>query len=215
MKLPRFLERKPRPKAPLSPRPIHGVFYAHSWSVYCLEALGLSVSKADVLVELATQSHLAHVLAPYNETRDSVLGLLQPQRHIHQLGQRYPGVVPAVVLAPVKPALASDVLNALALLANGHGPAGKALVMIHCADAALFAPAYAHMTDFSILWDVADVPDASLPALAQVLAGEHCLTQSRWAGFKLCHYERRPVADAEQRTAVLQTLLAQFPDLGD
>jgi|GEM_PF-846009 len=214
MKLTSIIERMQRPDTPPPERPVHCVFYAHIWSVYCLEqALGLSEPKTTMLVELATQSHLGYALAPFNETRDSLLGLLQPGRHVHQLSQRYSGIAAPMVLAPVKPAQLSDVLNALALLPHDRSPSKKAVVLVNLSDAALFAPAYENMTDFSILWDSADLPDASLPTLAKLLAGQHCLGQGRWGGFKLCSHKLRAVADAGQRMAILQGLLAEFPEL--
>ncbi len=197
----------------LGTRPLHCVFYSHIWTVYCLEGQGLLNPKTDIVVELATESHFSHALDPLNNQRGNLLGLLQPGRHLQQLGCRYQGIAAPMVLAPAQPAQINAVLSALALLSTDPSPIERAVVLVNVCDGSAFAEAFAYMSEFSILWDIADYPTAALPALAQALAAGQCLNGGQWGGFHLCNHKQRQLPDAPQRQEALQQLLSGFAGL--
>ncbi len=204
-----FNKAEPR----LGARPLHCVFYSHIWTVYCLEGQGLLNPKTDIVVELATESHFSRALAPLNNQRGNLLGLLQPGRHLQHLGVRYQDIAAPMILAPSQPAQINAVLSALALLSTDPSPIERAVVLVNVCDGPAFADAFPYMSGFSILWDIADYPNAALPALAQALAAGQCLDGGHWGGFHLCNHKHRQLPDAPQRQEALRQLLDGFAGL--
>lgn len=175
-----------------------------------LEELGLINPKTDIILELATESNVAAALNPSKESTKSIIELLQPDRHIHQLGSHFKGVAAPIVLAPSTPAPLNTLLSALALVNTDVSAIEKAVVLVHINDAPQFTLAYSLMDYFSIAWDVADYPTANLAALAQLLVTEQHLTEQSWRGIQLCHHKQRHSPDSEERTAILNQLMDEF-----
>lgn len=194
-----------------SVRPLHCVFYSHIWTVYLLEELGLLNPETDTIVELASESNFSIALNPFNKYHENILGLLQPSMHLHDLGARFKDIAAPMVLAPHQPVSLNTLLAAIALATTDASPIEKAVVLVHINDAAKLAPAYAYMSRFSIVWDIADYPNAGLPALAQVLATEQCFDEQRWHGIHLCNHKQRQLPDSAERKAALRELFDQFP----
>lgn len=201
-----------QPKANLSSRPLHCLFYSHSWTIYCLEELGLLKPEEDIIIELASPSNLSAVLNPNNHNYQNLLALLQPGKHLHHLGEPFKQVCAPVVLAPTA-ANRNDLLAALALVGTDLSRFLRAVVLVHINDAADFHLAYAHMASFGLVWDVADYPTANLPALAEVLVGEHYLDESRWRGIHFCNHKQRQSLVNDANAASLRKMLADFPAL--
>lgn len=207
-----FLSDYFNPPRPLTaPRPIHCVFYSHIWTVYALAELALVNPKTDIILELAAASHFAAALNPFNSYHESLPSLLQTNKYLHQLGGRFKDIAAPLVLAPAQAVAMPTLLAALALVRSNPSPVNKAVVMVHINDAATFAAAYSEMSRFSILWDIADQPNASLPALAHVLVAEDCMDAQRWGGIHLCQHPHRRLPDHPQRETALKQLLAEFP----
>ena len=201
--------KKPQPLD--TPRPLHCIFYSHIWTVYLLAELKLVNAETDIILELATASHFAPALNPHANHQEDLSGLLAPNRHLHDLAGHFTDIPVPMVLAPQQATTVDTLLPALALVATDSSPIAKAVVLVHINDAAKFTDAYAHMDTFSIVWDVADYPNASLPALAQILADGGCLDQQRWAGVHLCNHPQRKLPDSDGRTSALRGLLSRFP----
>jgi hypothetical protein len=191
-------------------RSLHCVFYSHIWTVYLLEELGLLNPKTDIILELATESNFAAALNPSNSTHKNLLGLLQQDVHLHQLGDRFKNINAPMVLAPHHPISLNIILSALALVSTDNSPIEKAVVLVHINDAPQFVATYHQMRYFSILWDIADYPSANLAALAELLATEQCLDEQSWRGVQLCHHKQRQLPDSEDRTAILNQLIDEF-----
>lgn len=211
MKLSRLIDYFKEPQPMKAARPLHCVFYSHIWTVYSLQELGLLHPETDVILELATESNFSLALNPFNKYHENILGLLQPTLHLDDLGARFKDIAAPMVLAPHQPASLNALLGAIALATTDASPIEKAVVLIHINDAAKFASAYAYMSRFSIVWDIADYPNAGLPALAQVLATEQCLDEQRWHGIHLCNHKQRQLPDSAAREAALRELFDQFP----
>ncbi len=211
MKLSRLIDYFKEPQPMKAARPLHCVFYSHIWTVYSLQELGLLDPETDVILELATESNFSLALNPFNKYHENILGLLQPTLHLDDLGARFKDIAAPMVLAPHQPASLNALLGAIALAITDASPIENAVVLIHINDAAKFASAYAYMSRFSIVWDIADYPNAGLPALAQVLATEQCLDEQRWHGIHLCNHKQRQLPDSAEREAALRELFDQFP----
>jgi hypothetical protein len=193
-----------------SARPLHCVFYSHVWNIYALAETGLVNPKTDVILELATGSNFAPTLNPFGSYHENLLTLLQTNKHLHRLGTRFKGIPAPVVLAPASANLAT-MLSALALVITDNSPVANALVMVHINDAPKFATAYPMMATFSVLWDIADAPNADLPLMAKTLVAEECLDERRWGGIHFCQHPQRQLPDHQERTAALTQLLNSFP----
>lgn len=191
-------------------RPLHCVFYSHIWTVYLLEELGLVNPKTDIILELAAESNFTAALNPSNKPYDDLLGLLQPDVHLHQLGTEYNNIAAPMILAPHNNGSLNKLLSALALVSTDVSPIKKAIVLVHIDDASKFALAYSHMSYFSIAWDVADYPNANLPALAELLANEQCLNEHNWLGIQLCQHKHRQLPDSDERKEILHQIIDEF-----
>jgi hypothetical protein len=202
------LFKKPQPI--ISVRPLHCVFYSHIWTVYLLEELGLLNAKTDIILELASESNFAAALNSAHNTHKNLLGLLQQDIHLHHLGDRFKNIAAPMVLAPHHPISLNVMLSALALVSTDTSPIEKAVVLVHINDAPQFTAAYTYMSHFSIAWDVADYPSASLVNLAELLLTEQCLTEQRWRGIQLCHHKQRQLPDSDERKALLNQLIDDF-----
>jgi hypothetical protein len=202
------LFKKPQPIT--IARPLHCVFYSHIWTVYLLEELGLLNAKTDIILELATESNFAAALNPSNNTHKNLLGLLQQEIHLHQLGAHFKNIAAPMVLAPHHPVSLNVMLSALALVSTDISPIKNALVLVHINDAPQFTAAYNHMSYFSIAWDIADYPSANLADLAELLATEQHLNEQSWRGIQLCHHKQRQLPDSDDRKAVLNQLIDEF-----
>ena len=207
MSLFNFFKEKP---VLIKQRHVHCLFYSHIFTVYAIEELGL-LNKTDIILELATQSHFSAALNPFNKYHKNLLGLLQDNVHLHQLGAKFKGICAPLVLAPHQGVALNHLLAALALVNTDSSPIEQAIVLVHINDAGLFSLAYPYMNSFSIVWDSADYPHAHLPALAQLLVDEQYLTEKNWGGFYLCNHHRRQLLNSDERTALLRQLMAQFP----
>jgi hypothetical protein len=202
------LFKKTQPIA--SARPLHCVFYSHIWTVYLLEELGLINPDKDVILELATESNFAAALNPTNNTHKNLLGLLQQDIHLHQLGAHFKNITTPMVLAPHQPVSLNVMLSALALVSTDASHIEKAVVLVHIDDAAQLVSAYSHMSYFTIAWDIADYPSANLADLAELLATEQYLNEQSWRGVKLCHHKQRQSPDSDDRKEVLNKLIDEF-----
>lgn len=211
MRLPPFNDFYRKTKQAIIERPVHCVFYSHNWTIYDLEALGLVKPKVDIIIELATQSALAATLNPSNKHHETLLGLLQPNLHLHQLGAFFKEINSLVVLAPHQTVNFNSLLSALALVITDDSSIEKAVVLVNINDAALFTLAYPYMRYFSIVWDIADYPNKNLVDLAQLLATEQCLTVQNWRGFYLSNHQKRLLPDSQAREALLKQLIDEFP----
>ncbi|GAB6140075.1 hypothetical protein JCM14076_08040 [Methylosoma difficile] len=200
-----------KPYPVVNARPVHCLFYSHIWSVYSLADLGLIKPKTDVIIELATEPTFATMLNPFNAYQETLLSLLQPNKHLHHLGAKYKGIPVPMVLAPPAGTSANALLSALALVNTDASSVENVVVMININDAAKFVSAYGFMTRFSLVWDVADYPNASLAALAELLVTEAYLDEQRWGGIHLCNHPQRQLPDSKERFTALQALFADFP----
>jgi hypothetical protein len=194
-------------------RPLHCVFYSHSWSVYLLEELKILNPKTDIILELALESNLCAVVNPTNKPHKNILGLLQGSLHLQQLGARFKGINAPLVLAPQHRVAINLLLSAFALVSSDDSSVEKAIVLVDIHEAKTFIDAYCYMSAFSIVWDVADYPNASLPDLAELLVNEQYLTEQSWAGIYLCNHKQRQLLDSEQRKTLLADLINEFPFL--
>jgi hypothetical protein len=200
-----------KPPALTKNRPLHCVFYSHSWSVYLLEALNILNPKTDIILELALESNLCAVVNPTNKAQRNILGLLQGDIHLQQLGSRFKGINAPLVLAPQHRVPLNLLLSAFALVNSDESVLEKAIVLVDINDAHTFINAYAYMSAFSIVWDIADYPTESLPQLAELLVNEQYLTEQSWAGFYVCNHKQRQLVDSEQRKTLLAELINAFP----
>ncbi len=191
-------------------RPLHCVFYSHVWTVYLLEELGLVNPKTDIILELATESNFSATLNPSNQHYDDLPGLLQPDVHLHQLATLFKDIATPMILAPQHTGSLNSLVSALALVSTDVSPIKKAIVLVHIDDASKFALAYPHISYFSIAWDVADYPNANLPALAELLANEQCLNENSWLGIQLCQHKQRQLPDSDERKEILNKIIDEF-----
>ena len=204
--------KKSHHNASYAGRPLHCIFYSHVWNIYELENLGLVNPKQDILLELATESQFALMFNSQTRDYDTLLDLLQPDIHLDDLIEKFKGIHTPIVLAPNTGVSVNRLLSALALVASDACPVKKAVVLVHYRDAEKFRDAYAQMSQFSILWDVADYPNATLQSVAEILVSEGCLEDTqRWQGFHLCSHVQRHLPDTEQRQTTLNQLLDEFP----
>jgi hypothetical protein len=191
-------------------RPLHCVFYSHVWTVYLLEELGLVNPKTDIILELAAESNFNAALNPSKQQYEDLLGLLQPDVHLHQLGTHFRDISTPMILAPDNNGSLNSLLSALALVSTDVSPIKKAIVLVHIDDASKFALVYPHMSYFSIAWDVADYPNANFPALAELLANEQCLNENNWLGIQLCQHKQRQLPDSDERKEILNKIIDEF-----
>jgi hypothetical protein len=194
-------------------RPIHCLFYSHVWSIYQLEALGLIKAGGDLLVEMALESKFAPVFARSGIQHKGITDVLQLGFELQKLAYQPSNINNPIILAPNPLATADVLIAALALVKTVESPIDSVTVLIHINDALQFVDAYPLMTDYSIVWDVADFPNAALLALTESLAKEECLSKSKWKGFHLCNHPSRQLPDIKARESILRNLLKDFPAL--
>lgn len=194
-------------------RPIHCLFYSHVWSIYQLEALGLIKAKNPLLVELSVESKFAAVFDRCDQRHKGLIELLQPGTQLHKLAYRAKNINTPIILAPNPKASVDALIAALSVIASVDSPIDDVTVLIHINDGAQFVDAYSLMSDFSIVWDVADFPNAALLALTQALAKEQCLSKNKWKGFHLFNHPNRQLPENKVRESILRGLLNDFPVL--
>ncbi|MBK8814913.1 MAG: hypothetical protein IPN42_05110 [Methylococcaceae bacterium] len=192
---------------------IECLFYSHVWTIYELENLGFIKTGDELLMELATESRFAPVFDRSEKTSKGIVSLLQPGFSVHKLAFRHSAIKAPIVLAPNPPVAIDHQLAALSLLPSIENHADKVIVLIHVNDAPSFAPAFAIMDNFSIVWDMADFPGIALSALGRSLLNQQCLNKETWKGFFLCNHPNRKLPDIKIRESVLKMLLNEFPVL--
>ena len=193
-------------------RPIHCIFYSHVWLIFQLEALGLIKSEDEMLLEIALESRFANVFGR-PEKRRGLIRLLRPGVNLLMLGYRPQNLNVPIILAS-NPQTTPDLLvEALALASTVESPVDKVTALIHINDAPQFIAAYPLMKDFSVVWDVADYPNAALSALTESLVMEQCLNKDTWKGFYLCNHSSRELHDNKARESILRGILNDYPAL--
>jgi hypothetical protein len=193
-------------------RPIHCLFYSHVWTIYQLEALGLIKTGDEMLLELGLESRFADVFGRH-EKRRGLVRLLRPGMNLHMLAYQPQSLNVPIILAANPPATVDSLIAALSLVATVDSPIEKVTALVHINDGALFADAYPLMTDFSIVWDVADFPNAALQTLTEALVKQQCLSQDTWKGFHLCNHPGRQLPESQARESMLRNVLNDFPVL--
>jgi hypothetical protein len=193
-------------------RPIHCLFYSHVWTIYQLEALGLIKTGDEMLLELGLESRFADVFGRH-EKRRGLVRLLRPGMNLHMLAYQPQSLNVPIILAANPPATVDSLIAALSLVATVDSPIEKVTALVHINDGALFADAYPLMTDFSIVWDVADFPNAALQTLTEALVKQQCLSQDTWKGFHLCNHPGRQLPESQTRESMLRNVLNDFPVL--
>ena len=196
-----------------SHRTVHCVFYSHVWCIHLIDQAGLGELDNAVLIELANESHLAPVFSRQKNTRYGLPGLLVLPDQLEKLATQFRNLPAPLVLAANPKTTTVALESAAALLATVDNAYDKAVLLVHVNDAAEFINTYDYMDSFSILWDLADLPNRCLQNLTEVLANNHCLTDERWDGLHLCQHPRRPLIDADQRYTVWQNTLAEYPGI--
>jgi hypothetical protein len=194
-------------------RTLHCLFYSHVWSIYQLEALGLIKSRNPLLVELSLEPRFAAVFDQLDKRHKGLAEVLQPGAQLQKLAYRAKHVNTPIILAANPAVSIGTLLAALSVMATVDSPVDEITVLVHINDGAQFADAYAFMSDFSIVWDVADYPNAALVALAESLVNEQCLGLDKWRGFYLSNHPNRQLPDTHARTSILQDILQHFPVL--
>lgn len=194
-------------------RSVHCLFYSHVWSIYQLEALGLIKGKNPILVELSIESKFAAVFDRSEQRHKGLIELLQPNAQLHKLAYRPKNINTPIILAPNPKASVDALVAALSVVATVDSPVDDVTVLIHINDGAQFADAYPLMSDFSIVWDVADFPNAALLALTESLVRDQCLSKDKWKGFYLFNHPNRQLPENKVRESILRDLLNNFPVL--
>lgn len=197
-----------------TPRPLHCVFYSHVWAIHMLKHAGLGKFDKSVVIELAAASNFAPVLGLQGKARFGLGGLLRLGARLEQLGQEVKYVPAPLVLAPNPPLPVAALCSAAAMLPHATSEYEKAVLLVNIHEAVEFADTYAYMSEFTVLWDIADEPGPGLGRLAEALADSQCLDPQRWRGFKLYRHPNRALPDADQRQAALQSVLDEYPLLG-
>lgn len=193
-------------------RPLRCIFYSHVWAIHMLKQAGLGAfDDKHVLVELAENSHLAAVFGEQGKPRFGIAGLLRLSGRLTQLTQTFKNVPAPLILAPRPGMTAAMLCSAAALLHTTPGEFETATLLVHIDDAPLFANAYAHVDQFSLLWDVQDPPTPALVKLAQTLAEQQVLSQDNWRGFNLYRHPNRSSPESAERLQHFKTLLQDYP----
>ena len=164
-----------------------------------------------VLVELAVSSNLAPVFGEHGKRRHGLAGLLSIKDGLERFATTFKNVPAPLILAPNPSVTEATMESAVALLGTIEGPYDQATLLVHVNDAPKFANTYHYVDRFDILWDTADLPNAALQQLTQVLVENHCVSKDRWGAFRLCRHPYRPLADAAERKVALQEILQEFP----
>lgn len=196
----------------IATRHIHCLFYSHVWTIFQLESLGLIKPGNEMLLELALESRFSDVFGRH-EKRRGLIRLMKPGMNLYMLAYRPESLNIPIILASNPPATVESLIAALSLVTTVESPIDKITVLMHINDGPLFANAYPLMTDFSIVWDVADFPNSSLLALTESLVKEQCLSQDKWKGFHLCNHPGRELPENRSRESMLRNLLTEFPIL--
>ena len=166
-----------------------------------------------VLVELSTDSTLAAVLGLQGGSYPNIAGLLRLSASLEELTMRFDQIPAPVILAPHQRLSSATLCSVVGLLASAPGPYQTATLLVDINEANTFAPAYSHVSRFSILWDIMDVPNATLAQLADVLVENHCINPHSWNGLHWYTHSRRPVPDSKSRMAAFETILSHYPAL--
>jgi len=196
-------------------RSVECLFYSHVWAIHMLKHLKLGSLDDTILVELAETSNLAPVFGEQAKARYGLAGLLHLSGRLEKLAQPFKNVPAPLVLAPRPPVPADALCSAVGLLATTPAPYQRALVLVHIDDAEKFASAYPAVSRFTVAWDVADAPTASLVQMAEALTRNHCVSADSWGGFRWYSHPHRKVADAEQRLHSLQEAVQEYPQLAE
>lgn len=166
-----------------------------------------------VLVELSTDSTLAAVLGLQGGSYPNIAGLLRLSASLEELTMRFDQIPAPVILAPHQRLSPATLCSVVGLLTSAPGPYPTATLLVDINEAVTFAPAYSHVSRFSILWDIMDVPNTALAQLADVLVENHCINPHSWNGLHWYTHSKRPVPDARERIAAFETVLRHYPVL--
>ncbi len=192
-------------------RPIHCLFYSHVWAIHMLKQFGLENLEKQVIIELAQNSNLAPVFAEQAKPRYGLSGLLHLAGRLEQLSKPFKYVPAPLVLAP-RPEISVAALNcAVALLPTTPTQYAGIVLLVHIEEAAHFVSSYAHVTRFSLAWDLADVPGSKLVELADLLVKEQLISEENWGGIHLYSHPNRKLEDAAQRDADFKAILQEYP----
>jgi hypothetical protein len=194
-------------------RSIHCLFYSHVWSIYQLETLGLIKTGNELLVELALESKFAPAFDRDEARHKGLLELLQPGAQLHKIAYRPKNLNVPIILASNPPTTVDTLIAALSLVATVDSLIDEVTVLIHINDGPQFVSAYPLMSDFSIVWDIADFPSTGLLTLTESLVKEQCLNKDKWKGLHLCSHPNRQFPDNKLRESILRDLLNDFPAL--
>lgn len=212
---------------------LHCLIYSHNWCVHRLESTPL-IGKRTLLVELAQESHLAPVFRQHGQPQGGLAPLLAPPLQRRWFGRwglangpherleavlgasihMWPGLSVPLVLAADPPLSKAALESAVALLSETPSGFEQIVLLIHISDVPWLITPYQYAQRFSVMWDIADLPSAALPRMAEVLARSHCLAPERWGGFHLSSHPSRLPADLTARHEIWRTLLAEFPAVG-
>jgi hypothetical protein len=206
------------------------LIYSHTWCVELLASQGFLRGRS-LLVELAQESHLAAGCGLHGNRQPGLTPLLAPpslktrrwfaapppprtlERALRQVWADYPGVGAPLVLAAY-PALARGALeSAVALLSQTPSEFDEVILLTHVSDVPWLLNVLPYAESFSVLWDIADLPNPSLPRMAEVLTRNEHLSPDRWGGFHLCNHPARKPDDEANRWIAWQRLLDAFPML--
>ncbi len=188
-------------------RPVHAVIYSHVWAVQALAQAGIGELQDAAVVELAVNSNLQPVFEAVPRPRPGLAGLLMPGTALDQVLQSVHGLPWPIALAP-RPAVPVAALgSAVALLESTASRHDRIVLMVHVAELPQLLPALAGVSDFRVLWDLADAPSFALASAGEALAASGALAPDRWRGFHLYQHADRPVAHAAARRAELLAVL--------
>jgi hypothetical protein len=194
-------------------RPVQCIFYSHVWAIHMLKHAGVANFEKQVLIEVATSSHLAPVFGEQGKARYGLAGILRLAGKLEQFVQTFKYVPAPLILAP-KPEISAPALcSAVNLLPICPSDFEGVILLIHVDDAPLFVSAYQTVNKFSIFWDLADAPTPALVNLAETITKYGFLTKETWAGFHLYKHPNRPISNLESHRDLFQQTFQSFPDL--
>lgn len=192
---------------------IECVFYSHSWSVYCLEQMGITGSDDVILIELAKRSTLAMVVGDTSRNRLGVAGLLEPSCRLESLSEVFDDIQQKLVLASHQELSITALTSAVGLLAHKKIKQKRIVLLVSILEAQELAPAWQQAQRFHVLWDVADYPNLALAELGEVLSGQACLSDETWGGLHFYQHKQRQMENATSLLEEYQAVLSNYPAL--
>lgn len=187
--------------------PLQLLVYGHPLAITALDAPGpLGPLEHDLLVEAAEQSLLAHALgiAPDGPGPAGLLaGQLAP---LHDDGVR-----PPLLLASVRHRVPlAAVVAGVRMAVHRPGDHRAVTALVHVDDLEILRRLAGHAARVALHWDLADLPTASLEAVATAVVTE--AGPDVWAGLHLYTHPARPLDDPEARRAAWRAVLDDYRD---